>query len=1220
MMPRLFSLSFSRQVDLRGIMTICLLLLSITSFAQAKYLDPAVKIYAEDRFIVKVFPEVGDLQSVMNGATISVKDLALTQLNQKWSVTNVERLFVGPPETDEAIIKLDLPGYWRFWVDKPLDRDALEAALADYNAASIVEHVEPVGIHRVNYSPNDPSWTNQWYIRSTAGDHDIDAVEAWDIQRGDSAAILGITDTGVLYTHPDLRTNIWRNWAEKNGTTGVDDDGNGFVDDSVGYDFVSSGSSCWSGEDCTTPDNNPTDFNGHGTHVSGISAAVTNNSTGGAGIAGGGGTASGARIMPLRIGWSASWFGQEVGYVGMDYAASAFNYGRIKGVCALNCSWGNSNSGGLGAATDAAILAGIVICVAAGNDNDQVASYLCSRTDCIAISATDANDVKASFSSYGTWVDVSAPGVSIYSTVSNHGTASYDYYDGTSMATPCVTGEVGLLKSHHPTWNRTQIIPAITGNVDNIYDENPSYSGLLGSGRINLNLALLAGGASITVTAPNGGETWYVGTSQNITWTSTGVTGNIKIELNRSYSGGAWETLFASIANDGTEPWTVAGTTTTSARIRISSVTTPSILDESNANFTIASPFITVTAPNGGETWYTGFTQNINWTSAAVSGNIKIELNRSYSGGTWDVLFASIANDGSETWTITSPTTTTARVRVSSVSAPTVLDISDANFTIANPTVTVTSPNGAETWIVGDVNTISWSSTGLPENVKVELNRTYPGVTWETLFASTANDGSEAWTVTSSVTSTARIRIIGVVHTTIGDTSNANFTIGTRSLIVTSPNGGENWIVGDPHNITWTSQNLTGNVAIDLNRAYSGGSWESLTLSTPNSGSFGWTVTAAVTTAARIRVTSLSYPAISDFSNADFTIAAPNLPPSLTHDYLHDQNLVVFPVTALVTDDVGGFVTRFFYKLTGAVNYDSLLMNVTGNPDEYAATVGPLAAGSYDYYLKVRDAGGLISSTTPFTFNVGGGCGTEQAYDDGTAERSNWSNWGDFAWAVKFTGTAPYVLCNARIGISVFNPGSSHSPIQVQVLNADGLGGLPGTVVQTRTVGSIGNVVGGLVYPPANWDLVIFNDGFGNPLQLNGDFYIAVSNPDTTKIESFLQDTSSAYANRSYVFDPCDQQWYNESGADTSCRRGNRMIRASGLSLIPPNVVIRMSGNDIILNWNSTGAPTYLIYSDTVPTGAFTTYEGSSATTTFIDVGVLNTNTILFYRVKAQIP
>ena len=728
----------------------------------------------------------------------------------------------------------------------------------------------------------------------------------------------------------------------------------------------------------------------------------------------------------------------------------------------------------------------------------------------------------------------------------------------------------------------------------------------------------------ISIATPNGGDVLYTGQTQNITWSSYGISGNVKIELNRNYSGGTWETLFASTANDGTEAWTVSGVVSSNARIRISSVSVPSVLDVSNANFSIVAPTITLTSPNGGETWWTGDANTITWTSTGLSENVKIELNRSYPGSTWEILLASTANDGSEAWTVTGPICSTARLRITGVMQTTVGDSANANFTISQRSIAVTAPNGAEAWIGGDTNNITWSSAGLSsETVKIELNRSYPGSTWETLFTSATNDGTEPWVVTGTASTSARVRISGNTHTSVVDTSNANFTIGLRSITLTSPNGGESWITGTSQAITWNSTYLTGNVKIELNRYYSAGLWETLSASTLNTGMFYWTVTDPATTQNRIRVTSINSPATADTSGNNFTIRIPNQPPVLMHDALHDQITYTFTVTAIVRDDASGFTTRFFYKPTSGSVYDSLLMTATTNPDEYAVTIGQMAIGSHDYYILTRDIEGLTASTTRFAFIYAPTycLGTVQAYDDGTSERSNWSSTYGYKWAVRFSNTgSSYLLYRAQIGISCNSPDTVHTPIQVQVMLADGIGGMPGTVLQTRIAGSVGNEVGGLRYPPTNWDEVVIRDASGNPLQITGDFYIAVSNPDSTKSESFLQDTSSTYAGHSYVYNPCDAKWYAENSGDTCARLGNRMIRIQGLPLIAPTAVIQRSGNNILLNWNDTGAPLYRIYSAATADGPFTTVEGTSTGTSFTDVGAITASSTLFYQVRASTP
>lgn len=776
---------------------VCLALMCLAIVTQATYLDQGVE-YARDRFVAKLWPDVGYLDPLFDGLSVQVSDPHLTALNRKWQVVRVERLFRGTPPREAP--EIDLAGYWRFWLAEPVD---LETVLSEYAAAPIVEHVEPVGIHHIYYSPNDPGWPNQWYIRNTGSDHDIDAVEGWDVERGDTLAILGITDTGVQYMHPDLRGNLWHNWPEVNGTPGFDDDGNGFEDDSVGWDFVTGITQVWPGEDGDLEDNDPSDFDGHGTHVAGIAAAQTNNGIGVAGIAGGGSGYPGARILALRVGWTAS---NGNGYVGMDFCAQAIDYARQKGACAINCSWGSSNNGGIGAAVDAAIAAGMVFCVAAGNDNSSSQSYLSSRGDCIDIAATNSNDVKAGFSNYGDWVDVSAPGVQIYSTYSFHYQNGYTYLHGTSMAAPCVTGEVGLLKSRYPYLSGDGITDAIINNVDNIYDENPAWEGLLGSGRINVNLALLSQ-ASIALLEPNGGETWEIGEVDTIRWTSENLTSDVHITINRSYPHGFWENIAVNQSNDGVHAWLVTVPTTTRARVRVVASTDPSVGDTSDADFTIVQPRITVDYPNGGESWCAAQTETMTWRGTGFGGTVTISLNRSYPSGPWETLFDHTPNDGNEAWVVSGAASTAARVRVVSDDNPSRRDSSDGNFTIVSPCIEVTSPEGGERWTVEENHGIAWVSGEVTGNVEISINRDYPAGTWETIFADIANDGEEAWAVTGPPSFAARIRVQSVENPDV-------FGICQDDFWIVEPNEPPQ-IVHDPLHDSWEPEVTVTAIVLD---------------------------------------------------------------------------------------------------------------------------------------------------------------------------------------------------------------------------------------------------------------------------------------------------------------------------------------------------------------------------------------------------------------------
>jgi len=283
---------------------------------------------------------------------------------------------------------------------------------------------------------------------------------------------------------------------------------------------------------------------------------------------------------------------------------------------------------------------------------------------------------------------------------------------------------------------------------------------------------------TITVTYPNGGETWTVGTTQTITWTSQGSVGNVNIDL--STNGGTnWTNLVSNTVNDGSQTVTVPNTPSSTCRVRVQEPDgSPS--DTSNNNFTISAPVqptITVTAPNGGETWQTGTTQTVLWSSQGSVGNVNIDL--STDGGTnWTNLVSNTANDGSQTVTVPNTPSSTCRIRVREPDG-TPSDISDNNFTISTtpppPGITVVYPNGGEIWTVGETRTVQWTSQGSVGNVNIDLS-TNSGSTWTTLVSNTANDGSQTITVPNTPSSTCRIRV-QEPDGSPSDISNSNFTI-----------------------------------------------------------------------------------------------------------------------------------------------------------------------------------------------------------------------------------------------------------------------------------------------------------------------------------------------------------------------------------------------------------------------------------------------------------
>lgn len=291
--------------------------------------------------------------------------------------------------------------------------------------------------------------------------------------------------------------------------------------------------------------------------------------------------------------------------------------------------------------------------------------------------------------------------------------------------------------------------------------------------------------ARITVTAPNGGENWITGIPQNITWTNSNLAAgaNVILEINRTYPGGTWETIIASTPNDGTHSWVVSGAIGATNRIRVRAVQTTgisgAILDESNANFTISAPpppVITLTTPNGGESWAVGSTQNVFWfTENFAGGSVVIELNRTFPGGVWESISAGSPDVGFQDFTVAGPPSTLCRVRVSKLGDPTVQDVSEADFTIsATEPLVLFSPNGGETFFIGGTFMVNWSFTP-GEPVDVELNRDFPGGSWE-LISSDVTSPPDVTITAGPASSTCRVRITDATGL-ITDESDADFVI-----------------------------------------------------------------------------------------------------------------------------------------------------------------------------------------------------------------------------------------------------------------------------------------------------------------------------------------------------------------------------------------------------------------------------------------------------------
>jgi PKD repeat protein len=493
---------------------------------------PSFVGYAPNRIVVRFDPPAllgFDKAAMARGITGTP---ALDHLGARHGVVSLLPQFPGARKAIFKGKEVDLTGWYKVNFSRAVD---VLSIVAEYKAIPGVVDAQPVGIHRVSVTqPNDPWYSPQhdpnyqWHLPK------IQAPEAWDIEKGNPAIIVAVLDTGVRYFHKDLggsnaslsnptavEGNMWINMPEKNGTPGQDDDpmsnplGRQYVDDWIGWDFVHDPCGppgaflcypccCFEGEDCMDPDNDPRDFHGHGTHCAGNVSAINNNLFATASPAGGWGSwytppfGNGVKVMALRIGWNAVYVLFEVGLVAMDYAAEALYYAADHGAKIASCSWGSDDSGGIGAAIDYFVGKGGLIFKAAGNEGTETAAdYMCARDDVLCVAATDQNDCKASFSTYGTWVDVSAPGVQVGSLWHSYTDPVNDYVnklDGTSMATPLAASVAALIWSRETSLSANDVKNILLASADPIDDLlcNSSFSGKLGAGRINAYQGVLS--------------------------------------------------------------------------------------------------------------------------------------------------------------------------------------------------------------------------------------------------------------------------------------------------------------------------------------------------------------------------------------------------------------------------------------------------------------------------------------------------------------------------------------------------------------------------------------------------------------------------------------------------------------------------------------------------------------------------------------------------------
>lgn len=461
------------------------------------------------------------------------------------------------------------------------------------------------------------------------------------------------------------------------------------------------------------------------------------------------------------------------------------------------------------------------------------------------------------------------------------------------------------------TWS----VPAVTSTTNRIRLTFTDAAGNTATSSSTSDFTINSSSPLVAVTSPNGGEFWGGNTAHDITWTSSGLPGgasNAKLEYTTN-NGTTWTTIATGETNDGLYSWTTPAATN-SAQVRVRVTVTDSLAvdtaDESNANFTIDStaPSVTLASLTGGQMIAGGANTTITWTASdnfsEPANPILIEVS-SNSGGTWSTLASAEANDGSYTWAVPAVTSTTYRVRVSMTDrvglSNTSASTSDFTINSSTPVVTVTSPNGAESWKTGDTRSITWTSSGLPPGpstvtIAYSLNG---GVSYGSVIVSgDANDGSYDWTVPSvgpggvgNNDTRIRVTVTDALAVNTADSSDSDFKIDNQAptITLTSLTGGQQITGGVNTNITWTPATDShdgggfGSGPISLHYSLdSGATWTLIASGETNDGSYTWTAPSVTLKTARVRVTATDAAGWSgsSASSSDFWINAST--PTLT--------------------------------------------------------------------------------------------------------------------------------------------------------------------------------------------------------------------------------------------------------------------------------------------------------------------------------------------------
>ena len=489
---------------------------STTQSAEPNFVEGVVRVKLQreiaDRMVAAKLPlsvKGTNRKYVQTGVT------PLDRVNQKVKAVSMTRVFpyAGKNEAKHKAFGLDL------WYDVHYEASGMKLAQARnlFRSAEGVSYAQriplykPIGGERfLEISPaavakaakaastmpfNDPLLNDQWHynndghIAGTKVGADANVFKAWETGvTGSKDVVVAIIDGGFQVDHPDLKDNVWINTAELNGKPGVDDDGDGYVDDIYGYNFVI----------------NSSDINAHshGTHVAGTVGATNNNGIGVCGVAGGSDGKGGVKMMVCQV------FDSRASSSAVADFGQAIVYAADRGASIAQCSWGASVADDEDKSVTEAVdyftkngggdkMNGGLCIFAAGNNGEEGNYYPGCLDKVVAVGSMAPDGSVAYYSNRGKWVDVTAPGgledngqqYGVLSTLPN---STYGYNEGTSMACPHVSGIAALILSKYGNkqFSNETLRTLLTTSVNDLYTQNPEYEGLMGSGYIDAYKAL----------------------------------------------------------------------------------------------------------------------------------------------------------------------------------------------------------------------------------------------------------------------------------------------------------------------------------------------------------------------------------------------------------------------------------------------------------------------------------------------------------------------------------------------------------------------------------------------------------------------------------------------------------------------------------------------------------------------------------------------------------